>query len=219
MKLPLVITVLFTLLVVTFAQATTLKLAPEIDLLVLDGHKISGSLLKGADGIELNHGQHQILFRVEKSLKTNQQIASLWVSTPLIATFTTQTKSITITLPMLMTLQQGKLFNQHPEFQLYDEHHQLIESQQDCLIAITDDNYEHAMMVYNMKSNIASVPRFAQSPSPSRFSGDASVLNETSYDANSENHADYRILHLWYQQVDTATRQRLRRLLRVLSIS
>ncbi|KAB8313258.1 DUF2057 domain-containing protein [Erwinia endophytica] len=218
MKLPLVITGLFILLVTTFAQATTLKLAPEIDLLVLDGHKISGSLLKGADGLELNHGQHQILFRVEKNLQVDPQMTSQWVSTPLIATFTAQTKSITIALPTLMSIQQGTLFNQHPEFQLYDEHHQLVDNQQDYLIALTDDNYEQAMMVYNMKNNIASVPRFAQPTSSSHFPAAANDLNETR-DTNGEEHVSHRILYLWYQQVDTATRQRLRGLLRVLRTS
>lgn len=66
MKLHLVLSGLLALLVVASCQATTLKLAPEIDLLVLDGRKISGSLLRGAEGLELERGEHQLLFRVEK---------------------------------------------------------------------------------------------------------------------------------------------------------
>ncbi|WP_338567588.1 DUF2057 family protein [Erwinia sp. E_sp_B01_3] len=69
MKLRLVMTGVLALLVAANVSATTLKLAPDIDLLVLDGRKISGSLLKGAEGLELEQGQHQVLFRVEKSLK------------------------------------------------------------------------------------------------------------------------------------------------------
>ncbi|AXF76176.1 hypothetical protein SY86_04920 [Erwinia tracheiphila] len=63
MKLCLVITGLIILLASATASATTLKLPNEINLLVLDGRKISGSLLKGADGIELERGQHQVLLR------------------------------------------------------------------------------------------------------------------------------------------------------------
>lgn len=218
MKLRLVITGLFTLLVAASAQATTLKLSPDIDLLVLDGRKISGSLLKGADGLELERGQHQVLFRVEKNLKTSPQMASSWVSTPLIVTFTAQAQSITITLPELTTAQQGKIFNKHPEFQLYDEHHQLVESQQDRLIAVSDDNYEQAMVAYNMKSNVASVPRFAQPHTTSTFPAGINALDYAS-DAESESQSGSRVLQLWYQQVDSATRQRLVMLLRALRTS
>lgn len=46
--------------------ATTLRLSSDIDLLVLDGKKVSSSLLRGADSIELDNGPHQVVFRVEK---------------------------------------------------------------------------------------------------------------------------------------------------------
>lgn len=50
MKLHMAITGLLALLVAANLQATTLKLSADIDLLVLDGRKISGSLLKGQTG-------------------------------------------------------------------------------------------------------------------------------------------------------------------------
>jgi uncharacterized protein YccT (UPF0319 family) len=34
--------------------------------LVLDGKKVSSSLLRGAESIELENGVHQVVFRVEK---------------------------------------------------------------------------------------------------------------------------------------------------------
>lgn len=46
--------------------ATTLRLSNEVDLLVLDGKKVSSSLLRGAESIELENGPHQLVFRVEK---------------------------------------------------------------------------------------------------------------------------------------------------------
>ncbi|SUG78577.1 UPF0319 protein YccT precursor [Salmonella enterica subsp. enterica] len=36
--------------------ATTLRLSNEVDLLVLDGKKVSSSLLRGAESIELENG-------------------------------------------------------------------------------------------------------------------------------------------------------------------
>jgi len=50
------------------AYATSLKLSPELDLLVIDGKKMSGAILKGADSLEVDAGQHQILFQVSKIL-------------------------------------------------------------------------------------------------------------------------------------------------------
>lgn len=44
--------------------ATTLRLSNEVDLLVLDGKRVSGSLLRGADSIELENGPHQLVLRV-----------------------------------------------------------------------------------------------------------------------------------------------------------
>ncbi len=47
--------------------ATTLRLSNEVDLLVLDGKKVSSSLLRGAESIELENGPHQLVFRVGKN--------------------------------------------------------------------------------------------------------------------------------------------------------
>lgn len=218
MKLRLVIAGLFTLLVTITSSATTLKLAPEIDLLVLDGRKISGSLLKGADGLELERGQHQVLFRMEKNLRTNSHDHTPWASGPLIVTFNAQVRSITITLPSVTTLQQGVKFNQRPEFDLFDEHNQRVESQQDRLVTPKDENFEQAMLTYNQEGNIASVPRFAQphAPSSSSLSSSALYFARETHEVNAPRS---RVLQLWYAQVDSATRQRLAMLLKALQAS
>lgn len=213
MKLGLVITGLLTMLLMAASvSATTLKLSSEIDLLVLDGRKISGSLLKGAEGLELERGQHQILFRVEKNLLNKRQVTSPWLSTPLIATFTAQVRSVTITLPTLNTLQQGQAFNKHPQFQLFDEQGKKIESLQDWLIT-NSENYEQAMIAFNLQGKSASVPRFAQ-PHTSAKSTSLPGLDVTREDSPGT-----RVLQLWYQQVDSATRQRFVLLMRALHTS
>lgn len=213
MKLRLVIAGVMALLVAATAHATTLKLASDIDLLVLDGRKISGSLLKGAEGLELEQGEHQLLFRVEKSLNKDAQKSTSWSSSPLIVTFTTRARAITITLPPLTTVAQGKAFDKHPEFQLLNEHGAVIESQQDRLLTKPGTNYEQVMVIYNLKGNVASVPRFAQLHTSGTSSG-----SERQDFANG-NLPGSRILQLWYQQVDSATRQRFVMLMRALRTS
>ncbi len=56
------------LMMPSLAWGTTLRLSGEIDLLVLDGKRVSSSLLKGADSIEIDNGPHQLVLRVEKTL-------------------------------------------------------------------------------------------------------------------------------------------------------
>lgn len=61
MKFGLMVAGLLSISISMPAVATTLKLSPDIDLLVVDGKKMTGSLLKGADSLELDGGQHQLL--------------------------------------------------------------------------------------------------------------------------------------------------------------
>ncbi len=62
-----IVTTLIALCLPVSVFATTLRLSTDVDLLVLDGKKVSSSLLRGADSIELDNGPHQLVFRVEKS--------------------------------------------------------------------------------------------------------------------------------------------------------
>ena len=66
MKFGLMVAGLLSISISMPAVATTLKLSPDIDLLVVDGKKMTGALLKGADSLELDGGQHQLLFKVAK---------------------------------------------------------------------------------------------------------------------------------------------------------
>ena len=82
--------------------ATTLRLSTDIDLLVLDGKKISSSLLRGAESIELDNGPHQLVFRVEKTIGLANHEQRMYISPPLIVSFNTQRVSqVNITLPRL----------------------------------------------------------------------------------------------------------------------
>ncbi|THD32044.1 DUF2057 family protein, partial [Pantoea sp. R102] len=107
MKLSLAVTGLLLLLVSATCHAITLKLDPQIDLLVLDGRKISGSLLKGADSLELERGQHQFLFRVDKPCAD----ATHFRSELMIVTFTADAHSVAIRLPALNNRRERSLFD------------------------------------------------------------------------------------------------------------
>lgn len=213
MKLRMVITGLIAMLVAATVQATTLKLSADIDLLVLDGHKISGSLLKGAEGLELEGGEHQLLFRVERTVTRNAQTPVNWVSSPLIVKFTASTQSVVIQLPALQTWHDGKHFDQNPQFVLINEHGVEIDSQRDSLLLQTQDDPEQTMVQYNLNNKVASVPRFAQPMR--RTSQSASILAVPS----TSQHPAERMLRLWYLQVDAATRQRFVMLMNALHTS
>ncbi|QKJ86651.1 DUF2057 family protein [Paramixta manurensis] len=205
MKLRLVLPGLCALLVAATCHATTLKLNPDIDLLVLDGRKISGSLLKGAEGLELENGEHQFLFRVEKTFgEGNPGGAKHYVSEPLIVAFTAHAKSIAIQLPPLRNLRDGHHFNKTADFGLIDQDgHEVISKRDRLANASHSTDLEQAMIAYNRTGKIAAVPRFATLPPvsalPSTLPADF-ALN----DAPTE-----RLLRLWFHQVDNATRQRL----------
>lgn len=84
--------------------ATTLRLSTDIDLLVLDGKKVSSSLLRGADSIELDNGPHQVVFRVEKTIRLADNEQQVYISPPLVVSFNTQLISqVNFRLPRLET--------------------------------------------------------------------------------------------------------------------
>ena len=76
-------TALIALVMPVCVFATTLRLSTDIDLLVLDGKKVSSSLLRGADSIELDNGPHQLVFRVEKSIGLANHEQRMYISPPL----------------------------------------------------------------------------------------------------------------------------------------
>lgn len=193
-------------------HATTLKLAPEIDLLVLDGRKISGSLLKGADGLELEKGQHQFLFRIEKPLPGNGREAQ-YISVPLIATFIAEGRSVTIQLPPLNSSGDARRLDKLADFQLVDEQNRVIDSKRDRLNLSTDSDAEQAMIAYNRDNRIASVARFAE---PRQTSSHGASLPP---DIALTSQPDPTPLQRWYQQVDSATRKHLQRLIKALHTS
>ena len=201
-------------LLFSVAQATTLKLPAELDLLMLDGHKISGFLLKGADGLELEHGEHQLLFRVEKTFITPEHNPVHWISGKQIVTFTAQSKVVQIQLPPLNSPAALHAFDTTPQFSLRNELGHEIVIKRDSLISPIHSDIEQAMVNYNLTGKHASVPRFAR---PDKC---VSTHSDKNWDiASDKSTSAENVLHLWYQQVDAATRQRFITLMKVLHTS
>ncbi|ORM64480.1 hypothetical protein PRCB_16190 [Pantoea rodasii] len=197
MKLSLAVTGLLVLLVSASCHAITLKLDPEIELLVLDGRKISGSLLKGADSLELERGQHQFLFRVDKPCAD----ATHFQSIPMIVTFNASATSVAIRLPALNNRRERNTFDKALNFQLIDERGNEILSVRDRLPQGSEGNLEQAMLNYNRTAQAASVPRFALQP----VSAPDAQLN---LDFAWQDASDLPSLQRWFQRFDAATRQR-----------
>jgi uncharacterized protein YccT (UPF0319 family) len=147
------------------AWALSLKLSPEIDLLVVDGKQVSGPILKGADSLELDAGQHQLLFQISKNIHLNATAATLYHSPPIIVVFNAQNlHAVNIRLPALTTEQQGRDFSQRMNIALVDEKGSQISYRQDRLIQAKDvaaPNLEAAMNQYNLSGHPASIPAFA----------------------------------------------------------
>lgn len=197
MKLSFTATGLLLLLVSASCQAITLKLDPEIELLVLDGRKISGSLLKGAGSLELDRGQHQFLFRVEKPGAD----AAHFQSVPMIVTFSANAHSVAIRLPALTNRRERTTFDKTLNFQLIDERGIEITSLRDHLPKPGDNDFEKAMVNYNRDAHAASVPRFALhslSASEAQFNLDYAWQDVS----------DLPSLQGWFKRFDAATRLR-----------
>lgn len=203
------------------ALAATLKLSPEVDLLVIDGKKVSSSLFKGSKGLELVNGQHQILFRVEKPVRYGSE-EEMYTSPPLIANFdSTNSEVISIELPRIMTKADAARFHKNLNYTLVNEKGTKIDSVQDKLILqglIIAADLELELAKYNASSSVASVPSLAQitliNPTgynysqPSMPTGTTRTpVAQTPVTVKGET-AEEEMLQYWFQRADKETRIR-----------
>ena len=187
-------TALIALVMPVCVFATTLRLSTDIDLLVLDGKKVSSSLLRGADSIELDNGPHQLVFRVEKSIGLANHEQRMYISPPLIVSFNTrQISQVNITLPRLET----------------DGDAMPIPAKLDILALTTSPkgpDYEAATQTYNKAGKRASLPQFA-----TMMADDSTLLSGVSeldvIPPQSQALTEQR-LKFWFQQADADTRAR-----------
>ncbi len=116
-----IVTALIALCLPVTVFATSLRLSNDIDLLVLDGKKVSSSLLRGAESIELENGRHQLVFRVEKTIRLSSHEERLYISPPLVISFDTQLVSqVNFHLPRLSNERDATHFDDAPRVELLD---------------------------------------------------------------------------------------------------
>lgn len=224
MKFGLVIVGLVTACLSLPTVAATLKFSNEIDLLAVDGKKVSGSILKGSEGLELASGQHQILFRVQKVVGKSSRDQDFYTSVPLIADFDVKNaKTISINIPVINSEYQAKIFDKNPQFDVINENGKIIPAVKDQLylqgLVIAAD-FEVELAKYNAGNNPASVPSLAQittmtiapavthaAPATTRVVNPSQPVAQTSITLKGENVAE-QMLQYWYQQADKETQQR-----------
>ncbi|MBJ9121542.1 DUF2057 family protein [Citrobacter koseri] len=203
-----IIAMLFVLYLPVTAFATTLRLSNDIDLLVLDGKKVSSSLLRGADSIELDNGPHQLVFRVEKTIRLSSHEERLYISPPLVISFNTQLISqVNFHLPHLETEREAAHFSTTPRLELLDGDAMPIPVKLDIL-AITSTakiiDYETETERYNKADKRASLPQFA-----TMMADDSTLLSGISeLDAvppQSQALTEQRLKY-WFKQADPQTR-------------
>ena len=190
--------------------ATTLRLTTDIDLLVLDGKKVSSSLLRGADSIELDNGPHQVVFRVEKTIRLADNEQQVYISPPLVVSFNTQLISqVNFRLPRLETEKESLAFDASPRIELVDGDSMPIPVKLDIL-ALTKrskgTDYEADTETYNRASRRASLPQFA-----TMMADDSTLLSGVSeldvLPPQSQTLTEQR-LKFWFQNADPDTRAR-----------
>lgn len=190
--------------------ATTLRLSTDIDLLVLDGKKVSSSLLRGADSIELDNGPHQVVFRVEKTIRVANHEQRMYISPPLVVSFNTQRISqVNFSLPRLETEKEAQAFESAPRMELLDGDAMSIPVKLDILAITTTPNgvnYEADTEIYNKAGKRASLPQFA-----TMMADDSTLLSGVSeldvIPPQSQTLTEQR-LKFWFQQADPDTRAR-----------
>lgn len=187
----------------SLAMATTLKLRPDIELVMVDGKKVPGSLLNGADSLELEKSYHQIVFQVLKSVGSSVGTKQTYRSPGLITVFDARNLSeVAIRLPDLDDAAARQNFSQSPTYQLVDSKNLPIPIRTDVLpVGATElsGEIEKRMADYNRSGQAAAAIMFAPLPS-------AKVSTTSNAAANPLD--PLSIMQYWFQQADKNTRQR-----------
>ena len=204
MKFGLVVAGLLGISLSVSAAATTLKLSPDIELRVVDGKKMTGSLLKGADSLELNEGQHQLLFKVTKSVRKEPRSQVLYTSPAQIVVFNSQNVSaVTIELPRIESEQDAQRFDKAPSYRILGSHGKPLATKHDVLPlnnAPNDKDLEKIVADYNAQNRRASVPALAHLR--------ASVIAAAADNAMNDDNVAEKMLQYWFLRADAETQKR-----------
>ncbi|MGM3173523.1 DUF2057 family protein [Dickeya lacustris] len=196
-------TTLWLLLLSEQAMATTLKLQPDIELIMVDGKRVSSLLLNGAGSLELEKGYHQLVFQVLRSVSSSATEKQLYRSPTLIVVFDARyLTEVAIHLPVLDSREAQERFSQSPDYQLLDSKNLPIPIRMDVLRvdeATPSREIEKRMADYNQSGQTASVSAFAFSTNPPTVA----LSPTTSHPLDP-----LGIMQYWFKQADKETRQR-----------
>ena len=196
------------LMIPTLVWGTTLRLSADVDLLVLDGKRVSSSLLKGADSIEIDNGPHQLVLRIEKKLSSTRNRPS-GISPPMVISFDTkEIDQVNIVLPLKDPNHSVAAF----QIKLLDGQAHPIPTRTDILEIKSDPtgtDYEEETQRYNKSGRKASMPGFANIKINESVQHFALAIPDFP-PAQSEALTEQR-LRYWFSQADKPTRARFLR--------
>ncbi|MGL5007026.1 MAG: DUF2057 family protein [Plesiomonas sp.] len=202
--------------------AANLNVSNNIELLMVDGNKVPSSLLKSTNHIKLPNSTSQILFRVEKIVRSGSD-QTLFTSSPIIVSFeTTADQNVSIALPRLDTDSEGKRFNQALNFHLVDQTGKNIPYKSDVLNVdglMSSRNMQDALASYNHSNAAAALADFAPVTAALAVPTTTNVVTPITPVSNTQTvsqqtvtlkgeNVSEQMLQYWFQQADTKTQQR-----------
>lgn len=212
MKFGLMVAGLLGLSLSISAAATTLKLSPDIDLMVVDGKKMTGSLLKGADSLELDGGQHQLLFKVTKTVHKGQHNQMLYTSAPLIVVFNSQNVSVVnIALPRIENERDSQLFDQTMDYKIIDNNGRVLAVKNDILpikVLAEDSDLEKIIADYNGQNRRASIPALVHLRASTITAPQGNPATSPKVITLKGENVPEQMLQYWFLRADPETQKR-----------
>lgn len=148
-------------------SSVTIDVPSGIQLLTVNGKDAGYSNFgfDSKDNIVLDNGVNQLVFRISKIVMETGSDKTKFKSQPLVATFDTKDKDISISVPNIKTLQQGMEFNSKPTFELVSDSKALVGVKKDQLgltFSLTADMAQE-VKDYNQTNAVASLSHYSQS--------------------------------------------------------
>ncbi|TCV98186.1 YccT family protein [Biostraticola tofi] len=187
------------------ALATSLQLPEELELLIVDGKALGGSLLRGAASLELEKGHHQVVFTLKQRVSAPGDKQHLYTSPFIIITFDPLNAArVKFELPALTTQKEAEKFSRQPSVKLVDHRGTPVQA----TVARLDTDRQGLMQAvnnYNRRHGLESLIH-PQSTPQDIASSVAARKSQSPAESQTE-----QMLRFWFLQADTPTRTRFMR--------
>ncbi|MEZ8143494.1 hypothetical protein A1OO_21040 [Enterovibrio norvegicus FF-33] len=201
---------------VAFADVT-IDIPSGVQVLVENGIDSDYSNLgfDNQDKVVLPNGESQILFRLSHIVRESGSKKTKYKSVPLVATFTAADAALTLKLPRIDTLDDGRMFDKKPSFTL-SENGKPIDIKQDKLSIGFElmPDYVKEIEKYNRANNIASwqstgaVATVAATIPVVSSTSNAEVSKVTSASVSPDAGVDTeQMLKFWFAQADSESQK------------